>query len=318
MAKQFLYVVDPLPSLHVESDTTLAIMEEAGARNIKNFACELKDIFLKDGRLYFMCSPVILPRGYDKPPTYLEPLAPRPADNFSVIFMRKDPPVNEDFLAALLMLRCYGKNSLMVNNPDGILLANEKLFGQKIAASYFVETMVTSNEKLIFDFSQEHEKIVIKPLFKAGGAGVLIFGKGDRNLISAIEVLSGPNKSPLMVQAYIKNARLGDKRIFLLGGEPIGAIMRVPPDNDHRANFHVGGRALKASINEREVEIIAALKPHLLEMGLHLVGIDVIDGYLTEINVTSPTCIIEMENLARQADRPLRAKILDYIEVLIA
>lgn len=318
MVKQFLYIVDPLPSLNVLSDTTLAIMEEAGARNIKNFGCELKDIFLKDGRLYFMCSPVILPRGYEQPPSYLEPLTSRAADDFQAIFMRKDPPVNEDFCAALFMLGCYGKNTVVINNPDGILLANEKLFGQKIASSYFPETIVTSNKQLILDFSRAHEKIVIKPLFKAGGAGVLVFERDNRNLISAIEILAGTHNSSLMVQAYIKNARLGDKRIFLLGGEPIGAIMRVPADNDHRANFHAGGQAFKASINERENEIIETLKPHLLELGLYLVGIDVIDGYLTEINVTSPTCIIEMEKFSPQVKKTLRGRILDYIEELIA
>jgi glutathione synthase len=319
MAKQFLYIVDPLPSLNVGSDTTLAIMEEAGSRNIKNFACEIKDIFLESGQLYFMCSEVTLPRGYIKPPVYLEPLTKRASDEFHVIFMRKDPPVNELFWAALFMLRCHGKNTVMVNNPDGILLANEKLFGQKIVSSFFPETLVTSNKKLIIDFAEDHEKIVIKPLFQAGGAGVLVFDRNDRNLISATEVLTNQYTSPVMVQSYIKNARLGDKRIILLGGEAIGAIMRVPPEDDHRANFHAGGVAIKASITDRERTIIEALKPHLLSLGLHLVGIDIIDGYLTEINVTSPTCVIEIENLSKKThERPLRARILDYIEELIA
>lgn len=320
MTKKFLYIVDELTSLNVQTDTTLALMAEAHTRKVTNFACVIKDIFLRNGELWFMSAPVELRSGYKTPPTYLEALKARPAHEFQVIFMRKDPPVDDKFLAALFMLRCYEPNkTVMLNDPNGVLLANEKLFGYKIAPQCFPPTLVTSDKNLAKKFAEDHEKIVLKPLFRSGGSGVLIFDKSDRNLASALEILTDTFTTPVMVQSYIKNARDGDKRIIVLGGQAMGAIMRVPRDDDHRANFHAGGYAKAAVLDNRDQEIVEAIRPHLVALGLHFVGIDVIGGYLTEINVTSPTCVIEIEQMSEKShQRPLRAKIMDYVEGLIA
>ena len=315
MTDCYLYIVDPLATLNPKTDTTLALIEEAGRRGIKTFACEIGDIFIAQGCLSFMAAPVFLKAGYSQAPVYESNKQVMRADEFRVIFMRKDPPIDEHFWSALLSLRCYDKkHTLMLNNPDGLLVANEKLFGLAIAPQFFPPTLVSSVPSLIHDFIKTHKKVVLKPLFGAGGSGILVFESGDKNIYSALELLSANFSRPVIVQAYITRAREGDKRILLLGGDPLGAILRVPHADDHRANFHAGGMAQAAAISPRDQEIIGVLKPHLLALGLHIVGIDIIDGFLTEINVTSPTCLLEMEQLS---GLQVRKQALDYIEQLI-
>ncbi len=312
MAKQFLYIVDPLCSLNANSDTTLALMAEAGARGVANFACEISEILVQDGKLRFHAAPVEIFPGYKEPPSYRGPKKLMDVDEFKVVFMRKDPPVNENFMAALFMLKCHdAKKTLFINHPDGLLIANEKLYGQDIAAEYFPPTLISSQKEDLLSFARLHQTIVFKPLFGAGGSGVMVFEADDLNINAALDVLSASFSRPMIAQKYIKNARLGDKRILLLGGEILGSVLRIPHESDHRANFHAGGRPEASTITSREKEICAALKPHLLAWGLHFVGIDVIDGFLTEINVTSPTCILQME-------KGLSAQVIDYIFGLIA
>src|SRR5579871_234569 len=315
MTKQYLYIVDSLATLNPRTDTTLALMKEAKSRGIDNFACEIKDIFLSQGKLWFMSAPV----ADCGAPAYIEKLCPRPADQFLIIFMRKDPPVDERFLSALLMLRYHDpKKSKMLNDPAGIMLANEKLFGYQIAGKYFPPTLVACDKAKLMAFIDEQECAVLKPLFYAGGSSILVFDRRDRNLASALEILTQRYSMPIMVQSYIANVREGDKRILVLGGKPIGAVMRVPKSNDHRANFHAGGRAKACKLDARDLEIVTAIAPHLVALGLHFVGIDVIGGYLTEINVTSPTCLIEIESLSQEPhEQPLRSQVLDYVDGLL-
>jgi glutathione synthase len=312
---KYLFILDPLALLNVKTDTSLALMQEACARNKAAYACEISDIFLNQGELCFNTAPVELSPNYSSPPEYLAPKQVIKAHEFKIIFMRKDPPINEYFWSALLCLRSVDKKqTLVVNNPDGLLIANEKLFGLSIAPQFFPPTLVSSDAGVIKNFIKRHPKIVLKPLFGAGGSGVLVFESGDLNLNAALELVSKNYTRQCIIQAYIKNARSGDKRILLLGGDPLGAVLRMPHAHDHRANFHAGGTAQDCEISERDYEIIAHLKPHLLSLGLYFVGIDIIDGYLTEINVTSPTCLLEMEQLT---GRQLRKQALDYIENLI-
>ena len=199
------------------------------------------------------------------------------------------------------------------------MVANEKLFGLSISPELFPPTLVGTKHSIIVDFINEQRKVVLKPLYGSGGAGVLVMDKEDRNLSSALELLTTSFTRPVMVQSYIKDARLGDKRVMVLGGEAIGAILRVPRPYDHRANLHAGGQAQPVSITDHDHAIVKALSPHFKRLGLHFVGIDIIGGYLTEINVTSPTGIIEMEQFSKShGSRSLRARIVDYVENLLA
>jgi len=315
MTRQYLYIIDPLSTLNPKTDTTLALVEEACRRGVKNYACELGDIFLDQGELSFKAAPIELDADYTKPPVYLTPKKAMKAEEFRVIFMRKDPPIDEHFWAALLLLRCYNpKKTLFINNPNSLLLANEKLFGLSIAPHYFPQTLVSSQKDILRDFIYKYKKVALKPLFGAGGSGVLVFDSQDKNINASLELLSANFSQPIIAQAYIPKAREGDKRILLLGGDPLGAVLRVPSSDDHRANFHAGGTPREILIDNRDQEIISCLKPHLKSLGLEFVGIDIIGGFLTEINVTSPTCLLEMEQLS---GCQLRKVALDYIEKLI-
>lgn len=313
MDNKFLFIVDPLSKLDVKTDTSLALIEESSSLGIRTFACELQDIFLQSDRAHFLAAEIRLEPGYRSPPSYLSGRQTYSVDDFSAVFMRKDPPIDQCYIAALHMLRCFdAQKTLMVNHPDGLLLANEKLFGHKIAGSYFSPTLVSSNKSLLEQFVDEHTKVVLKPLFDCGGAGVLVTERDDKNLSSMMEILSSYFTKPIIAQRYIEDAHLGDKRIILVGGEAKGAIKRMPKKGDHRANLSAGGAAYACDITKEEQEIITILKPELLNLGLHLVGIDVIAGCLTEINVTSPTGVLEIERTADEHPR-LRAQIIDYV-----
>lgn len=313
MADNFLFIVDPLDRLNPKTDTSLALMQESRTRGINTFACELKDIFLKDGKVHFLAGEVKLEPGYLVPPTYLFKQAQYSADDFKAVFMRKDPPVDESYIASLLMLRCFDEEkTLMINHPDGLLLANEKLFGQRVLAKYFSPTLVSCDPNLLEEFIREYQRVVLKPLFGFGGAGILVADWGDKNLWSMLELSTANFSKPIIAQAYIKDAVLGDKRIILLGGAFKGALNRLPCSIDHRTNFRSGGREEACEITPREHEIISVLGPELMKLGLHFVGIDTIDGFLTEINVTSPTCVIEIEHIEGKVPR-LRAEIIDHV-----
>ncbi len=319
MSKQFLYIIDPLATLEVKGDTSLVIMEEAGVRGFTNFVCELHDIALRQDKLQFCAQQVHLERGYQHLPKTVGAPQLKSADEFAAIFMRKDPPVDQAYITALLMLRQAPQSTLMINSPDGLLLANEKLSGLGIAPQFFSPTLVASNRDMLLKFVNEQETVALKPLFAFGGAGVLVLNKDDRNLNSALELLTASFTHPVIAQAYIKDARAGDKRVLILGGKPIGALLRVPGEHDHRANLHAGGSPAKAELTDRDRAIVQAIAPFLLQHGLHFVGIDIIGGFLTEINVTSPTCVVEIEQYSLPPGAQLlRTQILDYIEKLLA
>lgn len=313
MGKKFLFIVDPLSGLNVSTDTTLAIIEQSCFMGVETFACEISDISLIDGQVFFKTARVKLAKGYKKPPAYLTEKMLLKADEFDAVFMRKDPPVDQNFLSTLFMLKTVSSRVFMFNHPDGLLLANEKLFCQSIAKDYCPSTIVSSDKHELEKFADSYSNIVLKPLFASGGDGVLVLEKEDLNFNSALSLLTKNFTQPIIMQEYIKNARKGDKRILLLAGEAIGAINRLPSEKEHRANLHVGGSAAPVEITDRDKEIIKTIKPHLLDLGLHLVGLDIIDGFLTEINVTSPTCLIEIENLSIETFGSLRTKIVEYV-----
>lgn len=309
MSIPILSIVDPLHSLFQKADTSLAVMREFLKQGASPFACQIEDIFIKDAQVHFLAAKVSFHE--DGKAYYAEKKKEFSASYFPLILMRKDPPVDQNFMASLLMLRLYDKKKTkIVNDPEGLLLANEKLFGLSITPQFFPSTVVSANFDVLYKTADEMKDFVLKPCFCCGGSGVLVLNKDDKNLISSLELLSDKFTTPIIMQEYIKNAFLGDKRIFLLGGEILGAVLRKPKKNDHRSNCHVGGMVFDTTITDVERKMVKELKPHLLSLGLHLVGIDVIDEKLTEINVTSPTCILEMENLT---GKNLTTRIVNYL-----
>ncbi len=320
MPRRHLYVMDPLSSIQPFADTTFYFMLEGQQRGIMNYVCEIGDLVVDDGIGFCYASPtkVMVPAEIGDPFFTSSAKEPLPFDNCEVIWMRKDPPVDERFLVATMLLdHSNPKRTLMMNRPSSLRVANEKLWSLSLARHFAPHTVITSQSKVVMATAQQYGKVVLKPIFGRGGFGIMVFDKDDRNLSSAVELLTNEGRNPIVVQEYLPGARNGDKRILLLGGKPIGAVLRVPHTSDHRANLHVGGSAQKTEITPKEHEIAACLAPALVELGLHFVGIDVIDGKLTEVNVTSPTGAQEIDRLdGRTGKDCINAQVLDYMDRL--
>jgi glutathione synthase len=227
-----------------------------------------------------------------------------------VILMRQDPPFDMAYITATHLLEHVRDEVLVINDPVSVRNAPEKLFATHFPG-LMPPTLITSDRDAIMEFRREHGEIILKPLFGNGGAGVFRLGPADENLNALLELFTQIYREPIIVQRYLPEIRQGDKRIILVDGEAVGGVLRVPPAGEARANLHVGGTAVKTVLTAREHEICAAIGPTLKEQGLVFVGIDVIGDYLTEINVTSPTGIQEINRLDGVA---LETKVWDAIE----
>lgn len=227
------------------------------------------------------------------------------------IFLRQDPPFDMSYITTTHMLEHVMDQVLVVNDPRHVRDAPEKLFVTHFEG-VMPPTLITSSEKDIRDFFERHNRdIVVKPLFGNGGAGVFRIRETAENLASLVELFQQLSRDPLMVQAFVPDVKNGDKRVILVDGEPVGAINRVPAEGEVRANMHVGGKAVKSDLTERDLEICRIIGPELKRRGLVFVGIDVIGDYLTEINVTSPTGIQE---LRRFSGVDVSALLIDWVE----
>lgn len=310
MSKKFLFIIDNPKTLKFTKDTSIAFMQESQLRGIDVYACEIGDLHIKNGKCHALCAPINI-NNQENIVSYCSSKQVMCIDDFAAAFMRKDPPVDEAFISALWVLRAYDpQKTLMINEPSSILLANEKIFGLDIAHDYFSETIVSNNKNTIKLFIQEHERVVFKPINQCSGKGILIFDKNNKNINSVIDILT-QNKSFIIVQKYIENAHRGDKRILLLNGEILGCLLRKPNLEDQRANLNAGGFCEPVKLNKRDIDIVNHLKPYIQSFKLHFVGIDVIEGYITEINVTSPTMLRQMEYF--EPENNLKAKVIDYV-----
>lgn len=214
--------------------------------------------------------------------------------DMDVVLLRQDPPFDMNYITTTHMLEMVHPDTFVVNNPRSVRNAPEKIFVMEYA-DLMPETIVTLDLDEIRAFREKHGDIILKPLYGNGGAGVFHLREGDRNLTSLMEMFSQLTREPIIAQRYLSDVREGDKRILLIDGKPVGAINRVPDESDTRSNMHVGGQAIETTMTERELEICARIGPELDKRGLTLVGIDVIGGLMTEINVTSPTGIREVK-----------------------
>ncbi|NJK89867.1 MAG: glutathione synthase, partial [Myxococcales bacterium] len=232
-------------------------------------------------------------------------------DEFDAIFMRKDPPFDiEYYLSTLVLERVDRGRVVLLNDPRGLREFNEKM-SALLWPHLMAPTLITADRERIKDFIRQHGRSVIKPLVNAGGDGILLLEKDDRNTRSAIDLLTFRGTRMIEVQAYIEAVEQGDKRIILIDGRAAGAINRVPSKTDIAANMHVGGRAERSELTERDRQICEELGPILVEHGLILVGLDVIGGFLTEVNVTSPT---GLQEIARFDGVHLEEAVLDTVE----
>jgi glutathione synthase len=305
--------MDPIGGIDINGDSTFMMALEAQARGHSLLHYVPKDLSLHHNRAIARVQPLTVRREIGNHATLGEMHAVDLAD-VDVVLMRQDPPFDMNYITATHILDHVHPQTLVVNDPKNVRNAPEKLL-----VTYFPDlmppTLITGNPDDVLAFRREHKDIIVKPLYGNGGAGVFHIPPGDENLGVVMELFAELYVEPFIVQRYLPEVRAGDKRIIIIDGEPVGAVTRMPAEGDARANFHAGGQALAATLNTREQEICEAIAPTLREQGLIFVGIDVIGEYLTEINVTSPTGIQEINRLS---GTKIEANIWDAIERRLA
>ena len=283
--------MDPLGSLHLEGDSTYMMMLEANRRGWPTYWCTPKDLFAIGGQSYARATHV---KVSDTEPCFDES---EPQDislgTFDVIWMRKDPPFNMDYIFSTYLLDLVPPSTLVLNDPRAIRNFNEKMYALHFA-EYSPQTLVTRELSRAKAWAKDYTKVVIKPWDGNGGRGVLVTAHDDPNFSSMLEILTENEEQYILVQEYLPEILDGDKRIILIGGKPVGQMLRIPQKGDHRGNMHVGATVAACELEPRDREICQKIAPTLVDMGLIFVGIDIIGEYLTEINVTSPTGIQEI------------------------
>ncbi|MDJ0846911.1 MAG: glutathione synthase [Myxococcota bacterium] len=308
--RTFLFVMDPIGAVDIDADTTFVLMLEAQRRGHRVLYADPADLGVEDGRPVVRARPVTLRREagnhVDLGPVRNLVLD----DDVDLVWQRKDPPVDAEYVTATQILGLC-RRARVLNRPAGILAANEKLYACAFP-DLMVETLVTREIPRLVDFMAKlGGEMIVKPLDGKGGEGIFHIGHDDRNLFSILEQSTAFETRRVMAQRYLPEVRKGDKRILLVDGEPIGAVLRVPAEKETRSNLHVGGQPALTHLDEDDRRIVARLAPSLRRDGLFFVGIDVIGGRLTEVNVTSPTGVQEVNRLE---DTCLEARILDGAE----
>ncbi len=287
-------VMDPIARIHPEKDTTLGLLEAAQRKGWSLVYFEQHDLYLRDGTARGEGRPLSVnldPRDWFR----LEEPHDMALSDLDVVLMRKDPPLDLEFLYTCCILEhATQMGTLVVNHPQAIRVANEKMFAQQFA-DLGPPTLVSRDHRHITHFLDKHGDAVIKPLDNMGGASVFRLRKGEPNTDVIIETMTHDGQRTVMVQQLIADYEQGDKRILIIDGEPMPfALTRIPPPGQLRANLAAGGRGEISELNDRDREICARLAPALSDMGLLFVGLDVIGDHLTEINVSSPTCMREI------------------------
>lgn len=303
-------VMDPPHTVQVDADTSFALMEAAQARGHRVDHCAMTDLYLRGGVAYAKVRQATMQRDPARPITLgdTEDICLRDID---AVLVRTDPPFDESYLWGSQILETLRRETLVVNDPRGLRDANEKLYACHFP-QLMTDTLVTNDAARIKAFVAEvGGRAVIKPLSGAGGAGVMGLTVGDMNFNAIVEATTLSGKRVAMVQKYLPDVVVGDKRILLLEGEPLGAILRVPRKDDLRSNIHVGGTVERAELDDVDRAIIAGVRDRLRADGLYFVGLDVIGGKLTEVNVTSPTGIQQM---ARLDGIDYSARVIAWIE----
>lgn len=317
------FIIDPISRLDPGHDTSVALMEAAQSLGHEVWIAQVNQLSVIEGTAWatlqkVQLSPVELIDGrwiaainwYELSPQILTCL-----EDMNAVFMRIDPPVTMPYLYATYILELIDPaKTIVINSPQGLREANEKMYTLQFH-QVMPETVVSQDKSIIRRFVEEKKYAVLKPLGGKAGEGILFLDPGDRNFNSIIEVSTQHGREPVMVQKYLPEAKDGDKRIIVLDGQPIGAVNRVPTGSEFRGNMAVGGRVEKTEITDREKEICAVVGSQLQKNGLYFVGIDVIGGYLTEVNVTSPTGIREIDRLNNTS---LGKQTIQWLEQKIA
>ena len=314
-ALKFLVVMDDIRTLNYKKDTTLAMLWALQERGHSAHYCQIQDLWLDNGQLHIDSQPVTAHHD----PAHFYDLGEKVTQivtEFDVILMRKDPPFDMKFLYALYLLD-YAKRAgvLVVNDPESVRDCNEKLFATQFP-ELMVPTRVTNKQAHIRDFIAAQQDVIVKPLDGMGGMGIFRLTADSPNIGATLEVLTQLETLPIMAQKYIPAIKDGDKRVLIVGGKPVDyCLARIPQKGETRGNLAAGGSGVAMPLTARERELAEAVAPVLMEKGLWFVGLDVIGGYITEINVTSPTCVREIDD---QCGTHIAADFIAFIESQIA
>ena len=285
--------MDPIGSVNINGDSTFRIAEEAQARGHRLFFYTPDKLAFREGRIIARGWPIEVRRVAGDHVAYGDEQEIDLAD-WDVVWLRQDPPFDMGYITTTHLLEMIHPATLVVNDPFWVRNSPEKLLVLRFP-QLIPPTMIARDLQTIRAFKAVHGDIIVKPLFGNGGVGVFRLDPNDRNLAALHEMFTGINREPLIVQKFLPDVARGDKRIILVDGEAVGAINRVPQAGETRSNMHVGGQPEKIGLTDRDREICATIGPVLREKGQVFVGIDVIGDYLTEINVTSPTGLQELE-----------------------
>ena len=301
--------MDPMETVDIDVDSSFVLALEAQRRGHALFHYLPRQLFFREQRVYATARALEVRRERGN---HFTLGAPQTIDlaTLDIVLMRQDPPFDMSYITATHLLEHVHPQTLVVNDPVHVRNAPEKLFVTHFEG-VMPPTLISSDRAEIVEFRKRHRDIIVKPLFGNGGAGVFHIADGDENLASLLELFTQLYREPVIVQRYIPEVRQGDKRIILIDGQAVGALNRVPAAGEARSNLHVGGTAVKAELTKRDREICEAIGPSLKRRGLVFVGIDVIGDYLTEINVTSPT---GLQQINRFDNVRLEERIWDAIE----
>jgi glutathione synthase len=307
--------MDPLDHVLPDKDTTFVFMLEALARGHQIFFLGLRDLYSRGHQGFARARRCEVMRAAPHH-RFLDDGAEHLLEHFDAIFMRKDPPADANYLFATMTLSLAdSRRTFVLNHPAGLREANEKLYSLNFPAA-IPPTLVTYEIARLKQFMEEQGgEMIVKPLDGHGGEGVFHADSRDRNLNAILETVTRFETRPIMAQRYIPEIRNGDKRLIVLNGEPLGGTFRVPREDEHRGNIHVGGFCVKAEITPRDREICRIMRPRLERDGLYFVGLDIIGDYVTEVNVTSPTGVQEVDRLDGVN---LEARVIDFVETRIA
>ena len=306
---KFLFVIDPIKNINPEKDSSAALMQATHKKKVEVWFCTPQDLEARGDEVWASCTNI-------EPIPWIQLKENKciPLAHFSCIWMRKDPPVDEGYLYATHLLEVAERKGVkVVNKPSSLRAWNEKL-GALRYSNLMAPTIVASKVNDLINFAQANEEVVIKPLGGKGGQGVIRLDKNSPGSRAIIELITSQEQLPVMMQKFIPEVQNGDKRIIIVDGKPLGAINRIPNQGDFRSNLAMGGKAERTSLSSAEKSICLELSQHLQEEGLFFVGIDVINGMLSEINVTSPTGLREIEKLSnKNISEEVIEKLLDII-----
>jgi len=301
--------MDPIASIDPKGDSTFAMMLEAQKRGHELSYYTPHSMALDNGILSANVAKISVS---DVEQDFYSLFGFRRTDlsTFDVVLLRQDPPFDMNYITITHMLEIIHPKTLVVNAPEAVRNAPEKILVTRFH-DLMPPTLITRDRQAIADFRQQHRDIIVKPLHGNGGAGVFFIREDDQNLISLLEMFEENFPEPFMIQKYLPDVRKGDKRIIIIDGVPIAGLNRIPAKGEARSNMHAGGRPELSPLTKRELEICKTIAPVLKERDFIFVGIDVIGDYLTEINVTSPTGIREIQ---RFGGPDIASLILDAIE----